>query len=578
MGEIILKGNPVDPGIVVGQLCMAGNVISYSVPQRYISAKYIAEEKSRFNNSITNVIKNYDKIIEYTARTLGKPEAEIFKSHIAILKDPTLIKSINTEIDSGKNAEWAIHNAFSIIMEKFLSIANPYIAQRVHDLEDVMHQLISDLCDCIPQSVCENIKGCGRFGAKAIIAVQKLKPSLVIRLAKQRILGFVVEGPVTTSHGDILAKSLRVPIISNVKGLTKLISCGRTAVLDANKGVLIIDPQKETIRSYNRVLTHTEIKEATLDSRLNSGESIKLQANVGSLEAIQDLKTNNLQGIGLLRTEFLFFARNSFPTEKEQIKIYRKIAADVKSHQITIRLLDIGGDKFPPYLKCEDEENPFLGVRGSRFLLKNTSILKVQLRAILQANTYKNFRIMLPMISCIEEVIKIRKIYKTVIKELTKEKNSFNEIEEFGLLVEVPSIAFMLNIIKDYADFFSLGTNDLIQYMMAADRNNPEVSEIYNKISPAFVRLIKHFGEFSLLNKKEVSICGEIGSDPKILPLLIGLGIRAFSIAPKRAPIVKKVLNSITLKDCTALANRILKARSSNTIEKILNKFYLEKN
>jgi phosphotransferase system enzyme I (PtsI) len=411
---------------------------------------------------------------------------------------------------------------------------------------------------------------------KWIIVAQDLSPSDTAELDKKNILGFITETGGATSHTAIVARSLEIPAVVGLKDITKQVKKGDLVIMDGEKGIIIAEPDHATLETYKKERIKYLIKIKML-KKLKKMETITLDkhkiilnSNIEFPEEVAVVKEHNADGIGLFRTEFIYINRTNLPVEEEQFLIYKSIVEKMSPKPVTIRTLDIGGDKFFPYFKISPEQNPFLGLRAIRLSLTNPNIFKTQLRAILRASAYGNVKIMFPMISTVEELIEAKNILYEIMDDLKKKKINFDEKIPVGIMVEVPSAVIMAEELAKKVDFFSIGTNDLIQYTLAVDRGNENVASYYNPLNPAVLRMIKKTVESAHKNFKTVSVCGEMAGEPHLAFLLLGFGVDELSVSPASILQVKRIIRNVNFRDAFEVAETVLKMEKIEEIKEVI--------
>ena len=502
------------------------------------------EEKRRILERAVKEAKNeIEKLYKKTKENAEK-EAEIFQAHLLFLDDPTITEKIDELIKQGFSIQAAIQKAFEENAVQMEQMKNPYFRARANDIRDVAERLIRIILD-------KQKPGLSTLPYPAIVIAKDLTPSDTASLDKKNVLGFVTETGGVTSHTAILAEALGIPAVVGVKEITEKVKGKLVMVLDGNDGVVIVQPNEETLEFYRKKKEklQLEIEELEKTKLLNAitkaGKKIEVSANIGKVEDADIALNEGAEGVGLFRTEFLFLDRKSPPTEEEQFQAYKSVLEKFKGKPVIIRTLDIGGDKQIPYLDLDRELNPFLGIRAIRLCLKRTGLFKTQLRAILRASTYGKARIMYPMIAVKEEIEEANKILNEAKTELSERKISFDEDIEVGIMVEIPSAALNAEELADYVDFFSIGTNDLTQYTFAADRTNQNLNYLYKPLHPAMLKLIKMTIDASHKKGKWTGMCGELAGEPKAIKILVKLGIDELSMSPKKIPQAKKIIRLI---------------------------------
>ncbi len=534
------KGMGVSNGIAIGKVFLYLPLKHLNIENKKdnLTIKTKKEAVERALNSVKNDIL---LTLEHLNSKDAKKEAEIFNAHLLFIEDPTIKEKIDMLLNQGFSAAYAVECAFEESAKKIALLKNNYLKERASDLRDVKNQVLRKLLNLSTPSL-------SNLPNKCIVIAEDLMPSDTARINKKNVLGFVTEKGSTTSHTAILAEALGIPAIVGVSGITKEVSAGKTVIIDGEEGVVIYEPTRKQLEYYTNK-KQKQIKEQESLNQIKftkiytkSGKEIEVFANIGNPEEADIALKNGADGIGLYRTEFLFIGRESPPTEEEQFNAYKSVLIKFKKKPVIIRTLDIGGDKSIPYLNINNELNPFLGVRAIRLCLNNVELFKTQLRAILRASIFGNARIMYPMIAVEEEIERANVILNEVKLELKNKGVPFKKSIQIGIMVEIPSAALNAERLIQHVDFFSIGTNDLIQYTFAADRTNENVSYLYNPLHPAVLKLIKLAAEASHKYGKRIGMCGEMAGDLKSIPELIRLGLDELSMTPSKIPYVKKFI------------------------------------
>jgi len=538
MGEniMMLKGSPASEGIGLGRAI----VIRESDSE--ISNTQVTDVNTELNRFLAAVEKAKEEIkeIKETAqRNLGEKNAMIFDAHLLILEDPELLSMVKENISKGMNAESVLDESAKFFETILNSLEDEYMRERANDIRDVTSRVIKILSHKEEIDL-KNIPSC------SIVVARELTPSQTAQMNKQNVRGFVTEKGGKTSHTAIIARTYEIPAVVGIDDITSAVRDGDFLIIDGNDGTVYVNPDESLIKEYEKRLEEETRKKEELrkflqmEARTQDGRRTKLVANIAHVDETDIALKNGAEGVGLFRTEFLFMDRTEPPSEEEQFQAYKTVLEKMGEKPVIIRTLDIGGDKSIPYLNIPKEENPFLGCRVIRLCLAQQDLFKVQLRALLRASVYGNLKIMFPMISCIDEIIQTKEIMKEVKTELDKEGIKYSEDFEIGIMVETPSAAIISDMLAEEVDFFSIGSNDLIQYTLVIDRTNDKVSYLYNPLHPAVLRLIKLTVDNAHKKGIEVGVCGEIASDLNMVPILIGLGVDELSVSPSKVLNVKK--------------------------------------
>lgn len=523
-----MKGLGTSPGIGIGK------VFLYVEPEINVEKKNIESpelEIERFNESINKAMEEIDYLYKRTLDEVGQDEAEIFTAHKMMLEDPEFINGVKGKINNeNANAEWAVNEVANQFIAVFEGIEDEYLRARAADLKDVSSRLLRVLLGIEPIDLMA-------INKESIIVAEDLTPSDTAGMNKDKVVGMVTVLGGRTSHTSIIARTLGIPAIAGIDNILKEVNHGDMMIIDGDVGEVIINPTDEELKLYKKKLQEmNEFKERLKsmigeESISKDGHRVEIAGNIGTPSDIDNVLVNDGEGVGLFRTEFLYMDSDSLPTEEKQFEAYKFVAEKLEGKPLVIRTLDVGGDKEIPYLDLPKEMNPFLGYRAIRLCLDRTDIFKTQLRAIYRASYYGNIKIMFPMISNINELRSAKILAEEVREELRKENIPFKEDVEIGIMVEVPSVAIHSKAFAKEVDFFSIGTNDLIQYTVAVDRGNQNISYLYNQYHPAVLNLIN----MTIKNGHEagiwVGMCGEVAGDEKLIPVLLTMGLDEFSMS-----------------------------------------------
>ena len=562
----MLKGTGVSGGIGIGRILLAEN---HSLEYEPVQVTDTETEKRRFHNAVDRFCENTRSQAEALRISAGEKEADIMLGHISIVTDPFLTGEVEKLISSGKCAEASFENICEMFIQIFSAADDDVTKQRAADVTDVKAGVLRILL---------GIEEADVSGAPAgtIICTKEITPSMMSKINKEKIAGIVTETGSTTSHCAILARVMEIPAVMSVPDITDMAKNGDLAVIDGNKGQVILSPPEEQLKSY------TEIRERLMRERREleqfrgkptvsaDGRRYELVCNIGKPEdAVAALEYDG-EGVGLFRTEFLFMNKTSVPTEEEQFQEYKKAALILKGRPLIIRTLDIGGDKEIPYLGLENEDNPFMGFRAIRYCLKNRDVFKAQLKAILRASAFGNVSIMFPMITCVEEVREGRALVEEIKSELKAENTAFDEKIKVGIMAETAAAGITADLLAEESDFFSIGTNDLTGYTMAADRGNADVSYLYSALQPSVVRMIKYIIKAAAEKGIPVGMCGEAAADPMMIPLLISFGLTEFSVSAPSVLRVRKYISSWTKERADKVAEKVMTLSTEQEIREYL--------
>lgn len=549
-----LRGIGVSPGVIIGKVHVLHSDDSFTVPLQNVPQEDVPKEIARFEDALTRTRAEILGIRKKLSTQIGREHSEIFNAHLLILEDRTLIEDVIALLKDQKvTTEYAFSQVIRRYFQAFSEIDDEYLRERVADIRDVARRVLQNLYG-EEKGALENLK------EKVILVAHDLSPSDTAMLDKNKILAFVTEIGGPTSHTAILGRSMEIPAIVGVAGATQSVKAGDRVIVDGTHGVIIVDPDETSIEEYTQEEKRfsafiTELdKLKNLPAETMDGRKITLASNIEFHDEIPSVISHGSDGIGLYRTEYFYMNRIDLPTEEEQFRAYKQVAEKMNPNSVIIRTLDLGGDKFVSALDVPHEMNPFLGWRAIRFCLTRVDVFKVQLRAILRASAFGNLKIMYPMISNVQELRKANEILEECRQELTREGIAFDPKMEVGAMIEIPSAALTSDILAPEVDFFSIGTNDLIQYCLAVDRVNEKIAYLYEPTHPAILRLIRQTVESGHRHKKWVGICGEMSADPAIVILLVGLEIDEISTSPVVLPKVKKTIRSLKFEDAKKMA------------------------
>jgi phosphotransferase system enzyme I (PtsI) len=524
----------------------------------------------RLNAALKSAKDQIDVIYKKALTEASEADAEIFQAHKMILDDPELISAIKTRIQDEKiNSEYAVAETAKLFAATMAAMEDEYFAARATDIMDVANRLLRVLMN-VAESPTEGLK------EPSIILADDLTPSDTVLLDKSKVLGFCIAQGSATSHTAILARGLGLPAVAGAGMEVMQVLTGTFLIVDGTNGVVIIEPDQTTEKQYRQRMETSQniqteaLKFAHASANTKDGVEVEVVANIGNVEDAKFAIENGAEGVGLLRTEFLYLERNALPTEEEQYQAYKAILDVFGVNPVVLRTLDVGGDKEIPYLHLDKEMNPFLGERALRLCLNRPDIFKPQLRAALRAGVGHNLKIMFPMVATLSCVRAAMVVVNECKAELKKEGTPFADDAEIGIMVEIPSAAVIADQLAKEVDFFSIGTNDLSQYTMAADRTNPKVAELSNAFQPAVLRLIKMVIDAAHAEHKWVGMCGELAGEPLAAPILIGLGLDEFSMSPPFIPLVKQIIRNLNAKEMVDLADGALQLESPKDIQEFV--------
>ena len=555
--EVVIRGIGGAPGICIGKAYLVDREGVDLIKRYAIVERDIPTEVNRFKNAVKKAKDELKAVVESLGEEFSS-QVDILETHLVLFKDKLLYgKTIESITHERINAEWALKKVTRQVKNMFQRMEDDYLKSRVADISQVSEQIMRQLMGA------QDIK-ISDIRMRVILVAHDLSPADTSQIQLEHIKGFVTDRGGRDSHTSIIAKSLNIPAVVGLGTATINVQNDDILIVDGSSGLLIINPEEDTLFQYEERRARYEqyraliARESHLPSVTVDGHVMKLMANIELVEEVVSVRDNAAQGVGLFRTEFIYIDLKRFPTEEELFERYREAVELITPQPMTIRTLDINGDKVLPYLKTIREENPALGLRAVRFSLQRPEIFLTQIRAILRAAAFGNIRLLIPMITCVEEIIEVRKMVDRAIMELTHEEMVFNKDIPLGIMIEVPSAAIMADRLAEHVDFFSIGTNDLIQYSLAIDRNNRQVAHLYRPLNPAVLRLIKMVVDAARSQDIVLTICGEMAGDPVNVPVLMGLGFTELSMNPGSIPVVKQVIRKLDYQEACQVAKKVL--------------------
>lgn len=565
-GEKVFRGIPVSNGVCRGKILVLGKP-QHTIGRQAVTDTRVPEEVTRLERALVQTRQEILEVQRRVSKAMGAKEGSIFDAHLLVLEDRTLIDEVVRMITEEKiNAEFAFHTVAERYAATLAAIEDDYLRERAGDMRDVTTRVLNNLLGKQDEV---NLR---QLAEPCIIISHDLTPSNTAQMDRAKVLGFATDIGSRTSHTAIMARSLRIPAVVGLKAASEQLQNGQYALLDGFNGIVILNPTDQTLFEYGQLIR----KQVTLQEKLRDillkpavtldGHRVFLTANVEQAADAEAVTGCGAEGVGLFRTEYLFINRDTLPTEEEQYEAYRQIAEALKPHPVTIRTFDLGGDKFLSHLQVPTEMNPFLGWRAIRFCLQERDVFRSQLRAVLRASAHGNIRLMFPMISGLDELNQTEALVEEYKGELRKEGTPFDEKLEVGIMVEIPSAAMIADAMGKRVRFFSIGTNDLIQYSLAVDRMNEKIAHLYEPTHPAIIRLIKMTVDAARKNNITVSVCGEMAGEPIMAPLLIGLGVDELSAAPPLVPQIKYMVRRLKFPETQALAEFALNSESGSEI------------
>lgn len=567
-----LKGIPVSSGIGIGRAFLLDRR-KIKVEKYPISAEDVAHEIERFHKALDLAKKQLMEIRDNLLRELGdKGHAHIVDVHILILEDEMLINEAIKIVEQERvNAEWALRTVLSQFVNIFEGIEDSYLKERRSDIEHVGERILRNL-------VGKTISNIDELDQDVIVIAHDLSPADTAQMHKGKVLAFATDMGGRTSHTSITARSLEIPAVVGLENVSATVKTGDPVIVDGNEGILIVNPTPAEFRNYLDKQKHYKYIVSELlrlkdqPAETYDGYRIELKGNIEFFDEIPHLLSRGAEGIGLYRTEFLYMNKKEAPTEEDHFRVYKKLAKQITPYSAVIRTLDLGGDKITSHLHEEDEPNPVLGLRAIRFSLKHQDLFKLQLRAILRASAYGKLKILYPMISGIDEVRQANDILNNVKQELLSKGIYFDEAIQVGVMIEIPSAAMTVDFLAREVDFFSIGTNDLIQYSIAIDRGNEHVAYLYEPLHPAVLRSVKQCVVAAHSQGIRVAMCGEMAGDPLCTLILLGLGLDELSMNAPSLPIIKKIVRSVRYEQAAEMAYRAMILSTASEIEDYVEK------
>lgn len=564
------KGIGASPGVALGKALVVEH--SELVIEKK-SIDNVEAEIAKLEDAVAVSKEELVKVKEKASEELGAEEAEIFEAHLLVLEDPELIGSAIDKIKTESvNAEYALNEIKEMFVSMFESMDNEYMKERAADIKDVTNRILRHILGI-------KVVDLSALSEEVVLIAHDLTPSDTATMNKKMVLGFLTDIGGRTSHTAIMSRTLEIAAIVGLNDITSKVKDGDFVVFNGDTGEVIVNPDEETINKYTELKAKYEDERKALQllkgkpSVTLDGKHVELAGNIGTPNDIEGLIKNDAEGVGLYRTEFLYMDRDSFPTEEIQYEAYKAVLEGMDGKPIVIRTLDIGGDKELSYLSMEPEMNPFLGYRAIRLCLDRKDIFKTQLRALYRASVHGRLRIMFPMISSLEELLQAKEVVKEVLAELDSEGVAYAKDVEIGMMIEVPSAAVISDVLAKHVDFFSIGTNDLIQYTCAVDRMNQKISYLYNQFNPAVLRLIKTVIDNAHKEGKWAGMCGESAGD-QMIPILLGMGLDEFSMSPISILPARKLITSVKESDMKKLADDVLNMGTAEEIKSYIEKTF----
>ena len=569
----ILEGMGVSGGIAIGRaVCLETR--GPEVFRLHIPETQVDNEVSRLREGVEHARGELKRLRHRAEEDLGNDLAAIFDAHILLLSDAKFLGRVEERIRNHQvNAEWAVHKTAEELDNRFAHMDDPYIRERSEDLTDVSRHLLRSLQGIAHHDL--------ELPSDIVIVADDLTPSDAIRLGRERVIGFAIETGGRTSHTTIIARSLNIPAVAGLVGVMGQLSDEAPVIVDGETGRLILHPTREVLRQYMRKKAELErrgrdlLATRELAAETRDGVRVALMANIDLPEEVEEVPLFGAAGIGLYRSEFLYIEKSpQMPTEEEHVEIYRRMVEAAAPNPAIIRTYDLGGRKLAREMMATQEENPVLGLRGIRLTLARPEVFRRQIRALYRAGLHGDLWVMLPMVSTVEEVRQFRAFADGVMAEMEREGVPFRRDIRLGVMIEVPAAAMISDILAREVDFFSIGTNDLIQYSLAVDRNNEHVASLYQPLHPAILRMLRFVIDSGRAAGIEVSLCGEMGADPRFALLLVGLGLRRISMSPRQIPEVKTWIREASAADLAELAGRCMEHSTAAEVQRHMDSFF----
>lgn len=560
----MIKGIGASSGIAIAK-AMKKEIVEMVIEEKSITS--VEAEKERFKSAIEKSKTEIEALVKTTKENIGESEAQVFEAHLMILEDPEVASRVDSKLEEDKLCLEYVYKAVTDeFIDMFMQIPDEYLRERAHDLEDVRDRVLRHILGI-------EVKDFSNLGEETIIIARDLTPSDTASLDKKYAIGFVTEIGGATSHSAIMARSLEIPAVVGTVDALSRVNDGDMIIIDGDEGVAILKPSDDEVQKYQKLKAEREKFKKELEkmigqsSETKDGHEVELAANIGSPNDLDGVLKYDSEGVGLYRTEFLYMDNTDWPTEDEQFEAYKKVAEGLAGKPVVIRTLDIGGDKELSYYDLPEEMNPFLGYRAIRLCLDQKDIFKTQLRAIYRASAFGNIRIMFPMISSVEELRAAKLVVNEVKAELKSENIEFDDSTQIGMMIEIPAAAVISDLLAKEVDFFSLGTNDLIQYTTAVDRMNNKIAGLYNPFHPAVLRLINTVIKNGHKEGIWVGMCGETAGNPLLVKLFLAMGLDEFSMSPSSILRARHIIRNSSKAELESKVEEILKLSTAEEIK-----------
>ncbi len=573
----LFEGVPASPGIAIGKAYYYTEE-SFIIPHKDIPPTKIRNEKKRFDKALKRTKEELHKLQHSILNRIEKKFADIFSVHLLVLEDPVLLVDVNDYItEKHCNAEWAVYQVLDRQIKKLSMVEDGYFRERITDIHDIGKRVIRHLLQ-------KEHKSLTSLTEQVIVIARNLSPSDTAAMRKDMVIGFSTDVGGRTSHTAIVARALGIPAVVGLGNITEHIDTDDIVIIDGNHGKVIINPDEQTIREYKtakHIFERFEVelkKLKSLDAVTTDGHNVTLMGNIELPTEIETIIANGGRGVGLYRTEFLYLNRSDLPTEEELFKVFKNVVERMKPNPVIFRTIDIGGDKpNAAIMNMPKEANPFLGYRAIRYCLANVDVFETQLRAMIRASYYGNASLMIPMISNCNEIKRTKAIIRDVKEGLLTRSVPFNPDIEMGIMMEIPAAAMIADILGAEVDFFSIGTNDLVQYGIAVDRNNEKIAYLYNHFHPGVIRLLKQIIDGAQKNNIHVHMCGEMAASPLAIPLIVGMGLNTLSVSAIAIPEIKKIIRGLTLQECQKTVEVVMTMKTAVDIKRYLYRLLNDK-
>lgn len=565
----MFKGIAGSEGIGIGKVAMIKEQDLTYEPKSKLS---VQDETARFEQAVQEFTQRTEKMAEEMRNNVGDKESEILMGHVLMISDPAMTDEVKEGISGGLTSEAATEQVFEGFASMFEATGDELTVQHAADLRDIKTRLIKTLLGVEEVNI-------SALPAGSVIVARDLTPSMTAGIIRENISGIITEVGGRTSHSAILARALEIPAVLSIDNITKELIDGEVVIVDGTDGSVIASPGSEEVEKYRELKKSFDdekkelLKLAGKPTVTADGRRVELLCNIGKPDDCALVIERDGEGVGLFRTEFLYMDSKEQPGEEQQFEAYKKAAMTLKGKPVTIRTLDVGGDKDIPYLGLEKEDNPFMGFRAVRYCIKNQDLYKTQLRALMRASAFGDIRIMIPLVTCVEEVRAVKKLVAEIASELDQNGVAYNKDIKVGVMMETPAAAVIADLLAKEADFFSIGTNDLTGYTMAADRGNANVAYLYSAYNPAVLRNIKSIIYCGRAEGIEVGMCGEAASDPLLIPLLVAFGLEEYSVNPVSVLSTRNEISKWSVKDAQKVAEEAMACSTEEEVRNVLTKY-----